>query len=98
MNGKSRKISELAAEWMADPGFRAEYAALDQEFAIAEALIEARAGLTQEQVAERMGTSRTAVARLEGGRGNPSLRTLQRYAAATGRRLRISFDAISPSV
>ncbi len=97
MTRKTRKVSELAAQWMADPAFRAEYAALEEEFAIADALIEARAGLTQEQVAERMGTSRTAVVRLEGGRGNPSLKTLQRYAAATGTKLRINFDPISPT-
>jgi transcriptional regulator with XRE-family HTH domain len=71
-----------------------EYGALEEEFALVEALIKARGGsnLTQDQVAERMGTSRTAVARLEGGSGNPSLSTLRRYAEATGTRLKVSFE------
>jgi len=79
---------------MKDPEFRLEYDALEEEFALARALIEARANseLTQEQIAERMGTSRTAVARLESGRANPSLKTLKRYAEATGSKLHISFS------
>ncbi len=54
---------------MRDPEFRAEYDALAEEFALVEALIKARAhtNLTQDQIAERMGTSRTAVVRLESG-------------------------------
>jgi transcriptional regulator with XRE-family HTH domain len=48
--------------------------------------------MTQEQVARAMGTSQEAVARLESGRSLPSTRTLQRFAKATGMRLRISFE------
>jgi len=57
-------------------------------------MIEARsrAGLTQAQVAQLMSTTQAAVARLEGGGGKPSTRTLQKYARATGSRLRISFE------
>jgi transcriptional regulator with XRE-family HTH domain len=59
-----------------------------------DALIEARnrAGLTQEQVAHRMKTTQAVIARLEGGGSRPSTRTLERYAAATGSRLRITFE------
>mgnify|MGYP003608503118 FL=1 len=58
------------------------------------ALIEARAraGLTQTEVAQRMGTTQAVIARLEGGRVRPSTRTLERFAQATGTRLRISFE------
>jgi transcriptional regulator with XRE-family HTH domain len=61
---------------------------------LAAALIDARghAGLSQEDVAARMETSQQAVSRLEGGRANPSLRTLQSFARATGTRLKISFE------
>jgi DNA-binding XRE family transcriptional regulator len=52
----------------------------------------ARAGLTQAQVARRMKTTQTAIARLEGGRVKPSTRTLERYAKATGHRLVIGFE------
>ncbi len=67
------KIDDLHREWMRKPGYRAAYDALADEFALAEALVDARAhrSLTQEQVAQRMKTSQAAVAHLEGGRGNP---------------------------
>jgi len=52
----------------------------------------ARAGLTQEQVAERMQTTQTVIARLESGRARPSTRTLERFAKATHSTLRISFE------
>jgi DNA-binding XRE family transcriptional regulator len=68
---------EIAKEWLKDPEFRAEYKALEPEFALASALIEARsrAGMTQVQVAEAMGTTQAVIARLEGGRVKPSTRT-----------------------
>jgi transcriptional regulator with XRE-family HTH domain len=74
--------------------YETEYEALAEEFALASALIAARtrAGLTQEQVAERMKTTQTVIARLESGRGKPSTRTLERFAAATGSRLRIVLE------
>ena len=77
-----------------EPGFKAAYHALEDEFVLAGALIDARgkAGLSQEDVAARMQTSQQAVSRLEGGRANPSLDTLQRFAKATGTRLKISFE------
>ncbi|HWE98237.1 MAG TPA: helix-turn-helix transcriptional regulator [Caulobacteraceae bacterium] len=80
--------------WQKDPAYREAYDALDEEFTLASALIEARAsaGISQEEIARRMQTSQPAVARLEGGHGNPSLSTLRRYAAATGTRLRIVFE------
>ncbi len=57
-------------------------------------MIEARAaaGLTQQQLAERMHTTQTVIARLESGKVKPSTRTLEKFAAATGMRLRISFE------
>jgi ribosome-binding protein aMBF1 (putative translation factor) len=89
-----RTMRDLAEEWLKDPEFRAEYEALEPEFALASALIEARsrAGMTQEQVARAMGTTQAAVARLEGGRAKPSTRTLERFAKAIGTRLRIRFE------
>lgn len=90
-------ISELRKKWMKDPEFRAEYEALYLEFEIMGALIRARtqSGLTQADIAKRMGTTQSAVARLEGGRSNPSVRTLDRFAKATGTRVRIWFEPIS---
>ena len=88
------KISELHGQWMDDPNYRAAYDALEDEFALTAALIEARAsaGLTQEELASRMHTTQSVVARLEGGQTRPSTRTLERFAKATGTRLKISFE------
>ena len=64
------------------------------QFEIARALIEARrsAGFTQAELAARMKTTQSAVARLESGRIPPSTRTLEKVAKATGTRLRIRFE------
>ncbi|MGD0771687.1 MAG: helix-turn-helix transcriptional regulator [Candidatus Solibacter sp.] len=88
------RVDDLHKEWMNDPKYRHEYEALEEEFSLVAALIEARtrAGLTQEQVAKRMKTTQAVIARLEGGGSKPSTRTLERYAEATGSRLRITFE------
>jgi ribosome-binding protein aMBF1 (putative translation factor) len=88
------RVDDLHNNWMKDPKYRREYEALDEEFTLVAALIEARtrAGLTQEQVARRMKTTQAVIARLEGGGSKPSTRTLERYAEATGSRLRITFE------
>ena len=98
MTRKFIPVEEAAKEWMKDPAFRAAYEALDEEFALAQALISARgdANMTQEEVAVAMGTTQTAVARLESGRNMPSTRTLQRFAKATRTKLRISFEPEKP--
>lgn len=87
--------TEMIAAWKADPKFRKAYDALEEEFILFDELLKARshAGLTQSEVAERMGTKTPAVARLEAGGGSkkhsPSLATLRKYAAAVGCRLEI---------
>jgi len=74
--------------------YRKAHEELAAEFALARTLIAARvtAGLTQEQLAKRMDTTQSVVARLEGGRTRPSTHTLERLALATGTRLRITFE------
>jgi transcriptional regulator with XRE-family HTH domain len=91
-------VEEVAKEWMKNPEFVAAYDALDDQFAVAAALIKARgeADMTQEQVARAMGTTQAVVARLESGRTMPSTRTLKRFAKATRTRLRISFEPVKP--
>jgi DNA-binding XRE family transcriptional regulator len=85
----------IAKRWMKEPGFKKGYEALEEEFSLASQLIEARAraGLTQAEVAERMGTSQSTVARLESGGATPSLSTLRRFAQATGAQVRITLEA-----
>ncbi len=91
-----RTHAELKAKVLANPKVRAEYDRLNrEEFAILDEILAARreAGLTQAQVAERMGTKAPAVARLESalasGKHSPSLSTLRKYAAALGKRIEV---------
>ena len=73
-------------------GFTEAYEALELEYELAGQLLKARAraGLTQDAVAERMGTTKSAISRLEGsGKHAPSLTTLQRYAQAVGCNLQV---------
>ena len=95
--------NDMIAAWKQDATFRKEYDALEETFALFDALLKARsdAGLTQAEVAERMGTKTSAVARLEAGGGrqkhSPSLATLRKYAAAVGCRVEIKLVPVSPS-
>jgi predicted transcriptional regulator len=88
------KLNELKKDLLKRADVRAEYDALAEEFSIAEALIRARseADMTQAQVAAKMQTSQSYVAKLEGGQVSPSMKALQRYAEATGARLKISLE------
>ena len=94
MSSKYVAVEESLQCWEKEPAFRRAYDVLADEFALAAALIDARAhaGLSQESVAERMRTSQQTISRLEGGTANPSLRTLRRFAQATGTQLKISFQ------
>jgi DNA-binding XRE family transcriptional regulator len=85
---KTIDFADLKADLLRDPEARTEYDDLEEEFAVASELIaaRARAGLSQAEVATRMGPTPSTIARLESGRTLPSLRTLRRYAAATGSR------------
>jgi ribosome-binding protein aMBF1 (putative translation factor) len=88
------KLNDLKKNLLKRSDVRAEYEALAEEFSIAEALIRARseADMTQTDVAEKMHTSQSYVAKMEGGQVSPSIKALQRYAAATGSRLKISLE------
>jgi ribosome-binding protein aMBF1 (putative translation factor) len=88
------RVDDLHKKWMKDPEYQREYKALEKEFSLVTALIEARtrAGLTQEQLAHRMKTTQAVIARLEGGGSKPSTRTLERFAEATDSHLRITFE------
>lgn len=87
------RITELHKKWMKERKYRKAYEALEKEFVLASAVIAVRnrAGLTQEELARKMGTTQPVVARLESGRSRPSMRTLERLADATRSRLLISF-------
>jgi transcriptional regulator with XRE-family HTH domain len=89
------RIDDLHKKWLKErPGYAKAVAELGEEFELASLFIgaRARAGLTQEQLAVRMKTTRTVISRLESGRMKPSTRTLERFARATGHRLKIMFE------
>lgn len=88
------RITDLHKKWLKEPKYKKAYDALEEEFVLASAVMDVRnrAGLTQEALARKMGTTQPVVARLESGRMRPSMRTLERLAEATGSRLLISFE------
>ena len=87
------KAKDLHNKWMKDSKYKSAYEKLGAEFEISGAIIEARcyAGLTQEELAKRMNTTQSVIARLESGGVNPSAKTLERLAKATKTRLQIGF-------
>lgn len=80
-------------EQLKDPAFKEEYDALEPEFTIIQAIVDARnaSGLTQKQLAQRTGIAQADISKLENGNANPSLRTLRRLAAGLGAQLKIEF-------
>lgn len=78
---------------MQNEQFRKEYEALEPEFAIIQAIIDARqaTGLTQRELSERTGIAQSDISKLENGNANPSIRTLKKLAEAMGKQLKISF-------
>ena len=83
-----KKLATLKKKMLADPTVRKAYDELAPEYEIAHELINARAraGLTQSNVAKRMGTTQSVIARMESGSTLPSMRSLVRYARVTGSR------------
>lgn len=88
------KIKDLHRRWSRDGDYKAAFDGFEEEFRLARALITARtaAGLSQAQLAKRMRTSQSYIARIEGGKVRPSTDALERFAQATRTRLRIIFE------
>ena len=86
-------FKDFLDEQLKDDELRAEYDALEPEFAIMQALIDARnlSGLTQKELSERTGIAQSDISKLEHGNANPSIKTLQRLARAMGKKLKIDF-------
>ncbi len=92
----STNFKDYLNEQLQNPAFKAEYDALEPEFAIIQAMIDARkaSGLTQKELAERTGIAQGDISKLENGSANPSIRTLQRLAAGMGMKLQLAFTPI----
>ena len=84
---------------LANPKIKAEYGTLAPEFEIAAELLRAclHAGLSQAELATRIGTSQSTIARLESGQTLPSMKTLLRHAKATGSKFHVRPSAWAPS-
>jgi ribosome-binding protein aMBF1 (putative translation factor) len=87
-------VTDLKKQWLKDPKFKAAYESLADEFALASAVIEARAvaGFTQEELADRMNAKQSLVTRIESGDQNITVKMLLRVAEATGTHLKIAFE------
>jgi ribosome-binding protein aMBF1 (putative translation factor) len=91
----TKSLKEYRKKLLADPEVAAAYEVLEDEYALAKAMMQARmqSGLTQEELAKRMGTTQSVIARWESGKTLPSSRTLLRVAEATGTHFRAQFVA-----
>jgi predicted transcriptional regulator len=92
-----KSLKDVKAQLLANPAVRQAYKAQAPEFELAREMIAARmrAGLTQGDVAALMGTTQSVVARIESGRGTPSLRTVQRFANAVGARAVVRMEPLN---
>jgi len=88
-----KSVRDVSKKWFKSKKFREAYNALEPEYALASALISARAKakLSQKELARRMDTTQPMIARMESGRQSPSTATLLKMAKATGTRLQIRF-------
>src|SRR3989339_1393639 len=80
-------------EVLKNPKVKAEYDKLQPEFAMIQAVIDARAktGVTQKELARRIGTKQSVISRLESGRANPSIAFLKKFAKALNASLEVRF-------
>lgn len=90
-------FNDFLNEQLADPEIKSEYDALEPEFAIIQAIIDARKqnGLTQKELSERTGIAQGDISKLESGNANPSIKTLKRLAEAMNMRLKIEFTPLN---
>lgn len=90
------RFNEYREMKLHDAEFKREYDALESEFDIIQAMIDARkqSGLTQKELAERTGINQADISKLENGTANPSIRTLQRLADGMGMKMKLVFEPI----
>ena len=88
------RYEKLLSEDLEDPEIRKEMEKFEPEFAIVRAIIDARvsSGITQEELSRKSGINQANISKLEHGKGNPSVSTLQKLAKGLGKRLVISFE------
>ncbi len=91
---KNIKFEEMPTRDLKDPEFKKEYDALEPEYTMVRSLIDKRlaAGLTQKELADKIGTRQSVISNLEGGDANPTLATLHKVAAALGAKVLVTLQ------
>ncbi|MCL9682573.1 helix-turn-helix domain-containing protein [Legionella maioricensis] len=91
-------IQNLKDKAFRNPEVKAEYDLLESQFALIDTLLSMRnkSGLTQDEVAKRMGTQKGNISRLEKGSSNPSWKTIQNYAHACGFEISMKIKTMTP--
>jgi len=92
-----RTLKDALKKRMNEPGFKAEYEALESEFTIIQAIIDARkaSGFTQQQLSKRTGIAQGDISKIEKGEANPSLKTLKRLASGMDMKLHLQFEPLN---
>ena len=90
------KITDLHKQWLKRPGYKKAFDDSQAEFELAHHIIQTRinSGLSQDELAQKMETSQSSIARLESGTSLPSMRTLTKFAKATNTEINISFKPV----
>lgn len=90
------EFNDFLQEQLQDPEIKKEYDALEAEFAIKQAIIDARVALnmSQQDLSVRTGITQANISKMENGSANPSLKTLRRLAEGLGMQLKISFEPL----
>jgi len=90
-------FKDFLNEQLKDEDFKAEYDALEAEFSIIQAILDARkaSGLTQKDLADITGINQADISKMENGNANPSLKTLLRLANGMGMKLKLEFVPVN---
>lgn len=97
MKAKKFDFEKYVNENMKDPQFKKGYESAERSYQLAVKIrkLREKAGLTQTELAQRMGSTQPAIARLEAGGGNPNLETLNKIATAIGYELNVTFKKLA---
>lgn len=89
---KYNSFHDISDKWVKDKSYKKAYNELEFEFSLIRAIIDARLkkGITQKEIAKRMGTKQSSVARFESGKYNPTLAFVQKLANAVGTKIKVA--------
>lgn len=95
-----KSFRESLNEQLKDPEFKEEWDALEPEFQVIRAILNARheKNITQKELAELTGIAQADISRMENGNANPSLQTLKRLAAGLGMAVKVDFVPLSKGI